>query len=99
MVRTPPIVSEKANMAWKSIKAQAAHRGRGQHEGTPFGLVLRRLGRIASLAWPVALLGSSAVVCIPVALVLGLTAWWLARRDLKQMRAGTMDPAGRLAGV
>jgi 1,4-dihydroxy-2-naphthoate octaprenyltransferase len=67
------------------------------------GTLLCRLGQMAFLVWPVALVGSNTtiyalpVVCAPaglVALVLGLLVWWLARRDLKRMLRGAMDPAG-----
>jgi hypothetical protein len=68
------------------------------------GTWLLRLGQMAFLVWPLALVGSAKdghhvlpVLCAPpalVALFLGLLTWWLARRDLKRMLRGSMDPAG-----
>jgi hypothetical protein len=34
------------------------------------------------------------VICVGVALPLGLTVWVVARRDLARMRKGLMDPRG-----
>jgi hypothetical protein len=67
------------------------------------GAFLCRLGQMAFLVWAVALVGPETtryvipVVCLPAGLgglVLGLLTWWLARRDLKRMLRGSMDPAG-----
>jgi hypothetical protein len=52
------------------------------------------LGDVASLG---AILGWVFVAPAPVGLLLGGVVWLLARRDLRLMDAGLMDPAGREA--
>jgi hypothetical protein len=67
--------------------------GQWRRDGLPHrGRLLAVLGDVASLG---AILGWIIVVPAPVGLVLGAVVWLLARRDLRLMASGLIDPAGR----
>jgi hypothetical protein len=55
----------------------------------------RLLSVVSTAAAVCALLGCILGFTAPLAVVLGVTVWVVARHDLRQMTAGRMDPAGR----
>jgi hypothetical protein len=67
--------------------------GRWRRDGLPHRA--RQLGRLAEAALLVSLLSLFLCVPAPVGLLLGVTAWAMARRDVRLMDAGLMDPGGR----
>jgi hypothetical protein len=57
----------------------------------------RLLGVVSTAAAVCAVLGCIVGFTAPLAVVLGVGVWVVARRDLREMGAGRMDPAGREA--
>jgi hypothetical protein len=80
-----PVASGEDDRPWE--RPGAVRRDCEPHRGA--------LLRVLKSACGFSILGG--FLCAPVALValgVGLTTWRLARRDLRAMRAGRMDPAG-----
>jgi hypothetical protein len=86
---------EGAERPWEGPYRRPLRRDSEPHRGT-LVLVLGLISLvIGALAMPALLCCFPLAILAPVGLALGIPAWVMARRDLKLMDTGMMDPAGR----